>query len=240
MNTKNILIYTIVRDSEKKLDRYYTQVRNLVEKNNEYNFILSIYENDSSDDTVKKIRSYDWSFVNKFDFVSEKIKTKKYGSTTEQDRVKNLSAARNKAIEKYISVVDYILAIESDISFDSTAFTNLINFKKNNNLDNVDIVSGISWRKNKFYDAWATRRNEIEEVGNLHKNWPSRKFDKYYSTFNCLCLYKAEPFQKGLRYNWYNNRLKKHDCDTAVICEDFHQNGFHDIYIDYTTNCYQD
>ena len=48
---KNILIYTIFRNSEKKLEQYYSQIKTIVETYPEYNSYRSLYENDSTDNT---------------------------------------------------------------------------------------------------------------------------------------------------------------------------------------------
>ena len=59
-------------------------------------------------------------------------------------------------------------------------------------------------------------------------------YQKYYSTFNAVCLYKSEVIRKGASFSGYNERYKMFDCDTAVICEQFHALNYSDIYIDHT------
>ena len=39
------------------------------------------------------------------------------------------------------------------------------------------------------------------------------------------------------RVIYRNERLKKFDCDTVVICENFHRLGHHDIFINYASVC---
>lgn len=244
MNKKNILVYSIMRDNEGFLDTYYKQVKMLVKNNPQYNYFLSVYENDSKDNTFKKLKELDWSFFKDVSLITENLGSKKYGSVIADERVVNLAKARNKAInaKNFLQKSDFILDIESDMFIDDDCFSKLINFQKTHNLKNVDIVSAISWIKKKdslkLYDTWATRRDNKEEIGNLYPNYQNTPYGKYYSTCNGMCLFKAEPFKKGAAYSGYNDRLQKYDCDTVVICEKFHELGYSDIYIDHTANCF--
>lgn len=241
---KNILISTIFRNSESKLKRYHSQIKNLVLSFPEYNFFLSVYENDSIDNTKILINELDWNFLTDYSIILENIGTNFYGSIPDEQRVKNLAAARNKTLEakNFLQHSDYVLSIESDIRFDNNCADQILNFQKYNNLENVDIVSAVSYRKDKkgnlkHYDVWATRRTSEEEFGKIHKNVT---FEKYYSTFNCFCLYNASPIKEGIRFGWYNDRINRFDCDTVVICEEFHKKGKSSIYINHLANCYHE
>lgn len=238
---KNILIYTIFRNSEKKLEQYYSQIKSIVETYPEYNFYLSLYENDSTDNTKELLNKFDWSFAADTFLNCENVGTDFFGSVKEEQRVKNLAAARNKAIEAkdFLEKVDHVLDIESDMRFSVDTVGKILKFKETYNLARVDIVSSVSRLKNNnVYDIWATRQTPNEEEGNLYDNWADIPFAKYYATCNGICLFDAIPFQQGIRYGWYNERFKKYDCDTSVICEEFHKIGYSEIYIDHTANCY--
>ena len=238
---EKVFIYSIFRNSEKHLQNYYTQLRSAVaELGNNYDFYLSIYENDSTDNTKKILASFDFSFVEDFSLITENIGTTSYRSVADEQRVKNLSEARTKALsaKDFLQKSQYVLCIESDIMYSTDCIKSLFNFKKTHNLQNVDIVSAVSIHKNSgLYDTWATRRDSNEEWGDLYEGWKNKSYDRYYSTFNCICLYNAEVINKGGVYGWYNERLKKFDCDTAVICENFHKLGHHDIFINYESMC---
>lgn len=241
---KNILISTIFRNSESKLSRYHFQIKNLVENFSEYNFFLSIYENDSSDNTKSILKNLDWKFLTDFSVISEDIGTNFYGSIPDEQRVKNLAAARNKTLEakNFLKNSDYVLSIESDIKFDLNCADQILNFQEKNKLKNVDIVSAVSYRRDKkgtmkHYDLWATRRTPDEEFGKIYKNID---YEKYYSTFNCFCLYTAQPIKQGIRFGWYNTRINRFDCDTVVICEEFHKINRKDIYINHLASCYHE
>jgi len=231
-----------MRDSATNLVSYHNQMKENVLENPEFNFILSIYENDSLDDTTVLLNRFDWSFLSDISIINETLNAPKFGSIAVEERVKNLSSARNKAItaKNFLEVSDLILMVESDMKYDIGSYKNLLNFKKKNSLKNVDIVSAVSWHntngKRKHYDAWGTRITENDLMSKLKKGWKHKSYDQYYGTCNGLCLFKSEPFKKGARYGWYNERLKTFDCDTIVICEEFHKMGYHDIFIDYTVH----
>lgn len=240
MFMKTVLISSIFRNSEKSLSRYHQQLKLLVKDIPEYRFRLSLYENDSIDNTKEIIDSLDWNFLDDISIIKENINTTAYGSVMVEDRVKNLAFARNKTLEakNFLNESDYVLSIEADITYDSLCIKRLLWFKEN---FNVDIISAASFfinksGKKKLYDQWATRRTADEEIGNLLKS--DKEQERYYSTFNCVCLYDAEPLKQGIRFHWYNDRLKKFDCDTAVICEKFHEKGRHEIYIDHLAECW--
>jgi hypothetical protein len=208
----------------------------------EYRFILSIYENDSTDGTPGLIRDKDWSFFEDFSFVSEKLMTKNYGSVKSKDRVKNLSIARNKALEvkDFLSQADYVMMVESDMRFDNKTIKQILNFK---DLEpDFDIVSGLTVNNHPVYDSWATRKGprftSHEEV-RLY-DVTSKPYDKYYATSNGVCLYRAQPFKDGVRYGYINPVTNRFDCDTVVVCQNFHKAGFENIYIIHTAKIYHE
>ena len=235
MKTKKptIFIYSIVRNREKSVTVFYQQVRQIVKKfSNQYNFLLSIYENDSTDRTKEKIQSLDWSFI-EHEIVIENINTKYFGSTSEKERVKNLADARNKAIEAkdFLQRSDYILSLEFDMSFHIQSIERILNFTHKE--PDFHIVSSISKNKGHFYDTWGTRKNSSETVGNLFDGWNKKSYDKYYATSNGICMYISKPFKEGLRYHWFNETLGHHDCEMVVVCDRMHRMGYHNIYILY-------
>ena len=89
-----------------------------------------------------------------------------------------------------------------------------------------------------LYDTWATRWDENCRGNTLRFDWKEKDYDKYYSTCNGICLFDAEPFKKGAKYHWFNERFGCFDCDTVVICENFHKMGYSDIFIDYKSKVY--
>lgn len=232
-NKENILIYSIIRNESPFIRQYHSQLNQIVKMFPEYNFYLSLYENDSNDGTKEKLLSKDWSFFKGISIISENVMTKDYGSVKDEDRVKNLSIARNKAIEAggFLENMDYVMMIESDMRIDMDSMKKLLNFKHKE--PDFDIVSTISIRSGRLYDAWATRRTPYYVYGanELGNDYKQKEYDRYYSTSNGVCLYKAKPFKEGARYGWINKITNEFDCDTVIICQDFYDRGYKNIYI---------
>ena len=242
VNKESVLIYSIIRNEAKFFDRYHSQLQKIVQTFPNYDFYLSIYENDSNDGTKQKIFTKDWSFFKGVSIISENINTRDYGPTKDADRVMNLSIARNKAIEAndMLNKVDYIMMIESDFRFNMNTVQQILNFKTLE--PDFDIVSAISIRNGNLYDAWATRKDPVfvKGVPVLSPNYKQKPYDKYYSTSNGICLYRAKPFQEGVRYGWINTVTGEADCDTVVVCQNFIEKGYDNIYILHNAEAYHE
>jgi hypothetical protein len=242
MSKPKVLVYSVIRNESKYIDRYYDQLKEMVESFPKYEFFLSIYENDSTDGTPKLIKEKDWSFFSDFSFISEKLMTKNYGSVKSKDRVKNLSIARNKAIEAkdFLARADYVMMVESDMRFDMKTMKQILEFGKLE--PDFDIVSGLTVNNHPVYDSWATRKGprftSHEEV-RLY-DVTSKPYDKYYATSNGVCLYRAEPFREGVRYGYINPITNRFDCDTVVVCQNFHKLGYENVYIIHTAKIYHE
>ncbi len=221
-----------MRNQEKTIKQWQSQVKQLVKQNKKINFGVSVYENDSSDKTKELLKKLSFKFVKNHKITSKNINTKFFGSVPKAERLINISNARNNCINQAINKdkYDYIIFIEPDIKYNVKRMSALLNRVLNSNY-NFDIVSPVSLNSNNhFYDKWATRKNKFTEY------WYPSKFNqgliKLYSTFSCFCIYNAEPIYKGLTFEPYNTRLKKYDCDTAVICENFQSKGYSNIFMD--------
>jgi hypothetical protein len=234
--TPNVLVCTISRNLEKNFDVYYSQLRSSVTKlSSDYNFFFSFYENDSSDNTKSIVKKADWSFFKQYSVITENL-SKGIFTGNDIKRVEILANARNKCLEAddMYKNVDWVLFIESDIEYTPEIFEKIL---KHNNQD-VDVFSGIAVTKETdiIYDLWATRYSPLERpdematVYEMEHNGPR----ELWATFSCMCLYKAEPFKKGIRFHWMNERFGIHDCDTTVICENFRKAGYTKILADYS------
>ncbi len=242
MAKPTILIYSIIRNEAKYINRYYKQLKEIVKTFKEYDFYLSIYENDSTDGTDAWLKKKDWSFFKDFEIQSERLGTTDYGSVRAEDRVKNLSIARNKAIlaKDFLEKSDYVMMVESDMRFSMGTVNQILNFK---DLEpDFDIVSGLTVNNHPIYDSWATRK---KARFTSHKDVrafdvTSKPYDKYYATSNGICLYRAQPFKEGARYGWINPITKEFDCDTVVVCQNFHKLGYDKVYIIHTAKIYHE
>jgi hypothetical protein len=165
--------------------------------------------------------------------VSENINTKFYGSSKDEDRVKNLAQARNKALlgGGFLDIVDYILVIDIDVEFKMSAVEKILNFKIKE--PDFDIVSSATLRKNFLYDQWATREGpEYDtEMQDKFEKYRKESYKKYYSVSSGFCLYRAEPFKQGIRWGHINEVTKKPDCEMVVVCQQFGKIGYNNIYM---------
>ncbi len=221
-----ILICSIIRNRKKHLDKWLSQIKEIVEYyKDQYLFDLSVYENDSVDGTQEHLTKLDYSFLNNFNVSTRTVNTKYFTNSMDKQRVINLSEARNNCIYcENLDIRDYkkLLFIEPDYSYTLQDAIKVID------TPDCDIVSGVSIYKDSFYDRWATRKTHREVWGEFPiKNEDT--IEQVWSTFNGFCLYNAEPFKKNIKFDWYNERFEMFDCDTAVVCENFRRNGYINI-----------
>lgn len=238
----NILISTITRNDAHKLDNYYEQISNIPKQFKDHKFYLSIYENDSIDDTVEKLNSYDFSMFEGHKVVCEKLDYPFAESVETEENIKILSECRNKAIfnSGFLDICDRVLVIESDVFFRPRAIRSLLNFNTKHNID-ADIVTSMHlWDElsNVLYDTYGTRHTSESKRDYQKKDWKQKDFDEYWATFNGVAYMKADGFKQGAKYLWFNERFNTVDCDTTLICEEFRKLGFDKIYMDYNSRCY--
>lgn len=231
--TENILICSIFRNRENHITRWFDQIKKIVNTFIDYDFSISVYENDSKDLTRQKLKElFDSSEMDIFEqssFLSEDLQTDYFNSIKDEQRVKNLANARNKCLSAVdLSKFTKVLFIEPDFLYSIEDATKILNAEQIHN-KKFDIISGLSYLHGRFYDCWATRKTKSET-----ESFPSYKeeVEEYWSTFNGFCLYNAKPFIEGIKFNWFNKRLGTYDCDTAVICEEFREKGYNNIVID--------
>lgn len=257
----NILICSIIRDSEIFLENYFSQIEKIISLRPGDTFDISILENDSKDNSKLILKNFNYNklFNNNFVLTTD-LNTPKYGSVAEENRVKLLSLYRNQVLDqvKDLSIYDKIIWIESDIFYIPEQVVNLIDSQ-------FDVYSGISlrcnyeslknynfnchrWLENLYSkpfdgwlhgcrDGWATRikpEHLIEPIsGDEYLNYFEKEQQNipFYSTYNSFCVYNAEPFVKGVRFDYINKRYNRFDCDTYVICEELNNLGYNKIYI---------
>jgi len=256
----NILLCTILRDSESILNNYFSQIEKIISLRPNDNFDISIFENDSKDNTKLILQNYNYSNYFKNHFVTiQNLNTPKYGSVAEENRVKLLAAYRNQTLDqvKDLSIYDKIIWIESDIFYIPEDVIKLID-------SDYDVYSGISLRCNldslsKFNfdcrkwledlyskpfhgwlhgcrDGWATRIKPEHLVEPISNEEYLEYFNKdqdieFYSTYNSFAVYNAVPFFKGIRFDYINKKYNRFDCDTYVLCENFQNAGYNKIYL---------
>jgi hypothetical protein len=256
---KNILICSTARNISPCIEKFEKQIKELVnELKDSFNFKISIYENDSTDNTKELLGNINFDIFEDYSLILENINSNHYIRSNENDRVKIMSEARNKVLatrnNEFLNWSDYVLFIDADIGYNPKELKFIIDFEKTG-VSNIDILSpmslitydnGSSWH---FYDSWATRKNEyqlnywehMDKKSNVVFNNSNLNIDikEYYSVYNNFCLYNSEPLKKGIVFGYINKRFNIYDCDTAVICENFRENGYNKIYMNEKLFCYQ-
>ena len=233
---KNILISTIVRDRANFLHNWISQLDKICESRPEINFYLSVYENDSVDDSKSILKSIDYSNFKDVSVVTEDLRTPYFESVQSAERVKLLAEARNKTLfeNNFLQKCDWVISVEPDVKYEINDILRIIDN------DDYDILSGRSRHfytpveSQTMYDDWATRKDSSARY------WISNvDFDRLmevWSTYNCFCKYNAEPIKNNVGFSGFNDRIQSHDCDTAVICENFRKEGYTKIALDGTVN----
>lgn len=230
------LISTIVRNRGQHLQTWCDQLKVLTESNPDTVFDLCVLENDSTDDTKQKLLILEPFLKKFFNIANIQIKNLEwpyFGSVKAEERVKYLASARNKTLEAADMLVglgayDKVICIEPDILFNAKDMGKII-------ASPFDIASACSvlpmghgvpdW----IYDSWATRMkpDDSEYFGPKVSELPEYLF--LASTFNCFCVYNAEPFAEGVRFSGINPYTNSWDCDTTNICFEFARNGYDKI-----------
>lgn len=224
-----------MRDAGNHIPYWIDQLNNIADKYREHDFSLSVYENDSVDDTVWRLEQAAFYGFVSTEYKSEVLGLPKFGSTKEPERVQGLAMARNKAVmqSRVYDQVDAVMAVEADCRFDVDDIGYLFEY-----WDETDIVSGWTAQPgtNYLYDAWATRKRNLREYdsdnNSLHSTHGSVTREQYASTFNGVCLYRADVFRQVGGYGWQSPIDGEPDCDTAVICQKFIEAGHDRIWID--------
>lgn len=257
----NILICSIVRDSAQFLGNYFSQLEKIVALRPKDTFDISIFENDSRDLSKIILQNYDYGKIFKNYFVGIRdLNTPKYPSVAEEGRVRLLAAYRNETLRQVndLSVYDKIIWIEPDIFYIPEDAAKLIDsdFDVYSGISlrcNYDSLKRLNfdcarWLEELYLkpfdgwlhgcrDGWATRikaEHLVEPIsGDEYLQYFQGKEENVslYSTYNGFAVYNAEPIKKGARFDFFNQKYNRFDCDTYVICERFHNLGYGKIYL---------
>lgn len=226
------LISTIIRNRAKHVSTWANQIQSLSDVHQDTVFDLVVLENDSTDGTKQALAAVEPLLKRKLNKVNIAIRNfdwPYFHSIKAEDRVKYLALARNKTLSIADEVVgleayDKIISIEPDVTYSTVDVGPIIH-------SDLDIASGYSvlpqgmgvpdW----IYDSWATRVNadDSEYFGPKISELPDCL--PLAATFNCFCVYKADPIAQGIRFSEINPKTKQWDCDTTTICLEFAKRG---------------
>lgn len=231
-----VLLCTIIRNREKYLDRWYNQIVRIKNSMPHIEFGISVFENDSEDNSKKLLSSYDFSMFNDATISMAKYNMPYFIGGKIPNRVALLAYFRNRCISQtpFLNSYDYICFIEPDVEFSEETARKIIDHEKYYGRK-FDIFSGKSVHPgtDRIYDSWGSRVNinrtdwvdaEDEQIKGLHE---------MHSTFNCFVMYNNKYFLN--HQPWFsgsNPRTNWPDCDTVNICEAFRIAGMDQIFFD--------
>jgi hypothetical protein len=232
----NILFCSLIRSKEPYLKKWHDNVKGIKALQPYWNFNVSLYENDSEDNSVELINSFDWKWCDWFKLTSEK-RGRKYMMSTERKRIERLSSYRNMCIWQFgdLDSIDRIIMNDVDCDFNPRDAAEII--EESLKWDVYSFASRDSGTGDELYDRWATRREPSD------KWWDDKPYDQngnnlVWTTGNGFVCYNPEPFRRGITFGYANNRfpyidednsLKHHDVENAVVCENFRSIGFNKI-----------
>jgi hypothetical protein len=228
-----VLISTIVRNRARHLLTWAEQLVALRKANPDIEFDLVAFENDSEDGTKQILSSMKPLLSKHLNNVELKVYDlgwPYFSSVKAGDRVEYLAKARNKTLEvadimNGLASYDKIVCIEPDVTYDAKLMSEVLK-------SDLDIASGYSMEPpgtgvpDWIYDSWATRvqYTDSEYFGPKVSELPHCL--DVASTFNCFCVYKADPFIEGVRFSGTNPLTNNWDCDTTNICFEFAKKGY--------------
>lgn len=230
----NILICTICRNEGKFLQKWYDQIKKFVTECKDINFSLSVLENDSTDDTAKMLQGFDFSFIKHRAISNKTFELPFFIGGKHPARLQILAISRNECIRQFtfLDHITHILLVEPDVTYSLDTIKKILYHEREYGIK-MDIFTGKSVHPggNSLYDSFGSRYVSTEY------DWDEKRptdngFEPMWSTFNCLALYNAEPIKRGITFGHINPRTGLADCDCSVICENFRQNGFNNIYWD--------
>tara|TARA_B100000131_G_C18116713_1_gene611525 strand:- start:1519 stop:2325 length:807 start_codon:yes stop_codon:yes gene_type:complete len=236
--SNTIAVYSLWRDSEPHIDRTLKQFEDL--ESLDYEFEYYFYENDSEDNTASIL--IDWTSSREGNLLTERINTKKFGRTTDMERMKTMCDLRNRCRNLVLgSQSKYTVLIDSDIIFNKENL--LKHIETIESLDDAamvtpnirqnipDFVYGLT--EDSYYDVYplfdrfgsqglywtdCPLQNGIDRM-----NWSLGKPIKCNSAFGGFSLIKTDILKK---VKWSTDGA----CDHVNFCKEV--NEFGSIYID--------
>jgi hypothetical protein len=236
--TKKVSVFCIWRDSEQTIFKTLKQLEDL-ESIDGFEFSYFFYENDSKDKTVEILS--EWMSKRNGSFLSEILNTKKFGSTTDPERMKLLCECRNKCktLAKK-NEFDYSLLIDSDIEFNNNNF--FIQIEDLNKLENAVMVTAnvrqnipdytFESTQDSYYDVYPFR-DRHGNTGMYFTDCPSyKREDQFYwkigKPIECMAAFGGFAIVKSKAFNLVDWSADI-NCDHVNLCFDLSKFGT--IYI---------
>lgn len=228
-----VLICSIIRNRKQFLFGWKDQILCLKDENPGITFDLSVFENDSIDGTQEYLAEVEpelGSELNKVWIHCSKKDWPYFGSIRAEERVKYLAEARNHCLEQAdqdVGLFSYnkIVFIEPDVDYDPEEISHL--FWVDDDIASPYSVHPMDFQSHRWiYDSWATRLSVEDDIFKGPRIFEMPPRLDVASTFNCFCVYRAQPFTEGARFSGINPYTNTWDCDTTNICYEFTQRGY--------------
>lgn len=228
-----ILFCSLIRSKEEFLFDWHARIKEIKSLRPDWTLNVSLYENDSEDNSKEVLRNLDWSFCDWYKLTSEDL-NRKYFIGTERERIMRLSSYRNMCVWQFgdLDLVDRIIMNDVDCSFEPKEAVEII--EESMNWDVYSFASRDTETGDFLYDRWATRLNSEQGWWHEHE-YDHNGNNPVWSTGNGFVCYNPEPFRCGFTFGYVNFRsrfadekkgLRTHDVENAVICENFRALGY--------------
>jgi hypothetical protein len=177
MKEINILILSLFRDAGSYVSDFLSSLIDIEKASPQHHYDFAFYENDSKDDTLEILRSWERSCL----LISEKTGFARIPGGMIRERQKNLSYYRNTLMQKSIREYhNWVVWINSDSLFESNVIHELLSVNSWYNSDEdivvygqPHIVSGLS-----YYMSSPTRMWDWGATRTLNNNYMKPPFPK--------------------------------------------------------------
>lgn len=236
MSKKNVLVCSAIRNSGPMLDFFLSQIKETANRSSDkFTFHISLYENDSEDNTKYILEKFNWpkELFGNIVINMEDLGAKKFGSVISKERIDVIASARNNCLDQFddLNKMDYVVYADSDYAWSDDVLSKILEEMES---EDRDIVSGYSLHADigrphmELYDKWATRAKDVDIWWNCTPYVMLKDKVEVYSTFNGLSAFKSKPFIDGLRFS-SKSRLNEEDVEHISICEGFREAGLNNI-----------
>ena len=165
-----INVFMCCRNNEDTLEQTFYLLDKIENENKNYSFRYYIYENDSIDKTKTIIINF---YKNhKGNCLFETLKNKHWGNIKHEDRVFDMSIYRNKMknLCKIFNKSEYSIILDTNITFNSSVFQDMINvFKNDKTIHMVTPYGFVEGKPKLYYDTFALDLDSEFNGNNLKK-----------------------------------------------------------------------
>ena len=188
------------RNNEDTIEKTFYLLDQIETENKMYNFRYYIYENDSTDNTKKKI--IDFFRNHKGNCLFETLKNKQWGSVKDEKRVIEMSIYRNKMKKLCTNFKKsyYSIILDTNITFQPSIFNDMLNiFSQEPNIHMITPFGFVEGKPKVYYDTFALDLVSDLKGSNFKKllfEIRRNKLVKLKSGFAGFVMIKTQTLQK--------------------------------------------